>query len=295
MSTKYFNFNNEADQTPITVNDETGAVTFATETFESIQEFAEFYALARDVRADNLKNWTLVEDGNRVSFVLRAATAGNDVADLVAAFRAAGMSPEEIGRAVVAAQTQAPVAPTAAPSFEAPSRHISQEVLAEMIEDDAKIEGLLKVAFGVSTYAEIEAHVRNLDIELTAYDAETFSFVLLSKRDEDYYVDEDEAYENAILEKVSEAKVLISNKYPNVPMSAAIAIELNDFEGFAGADAVRKRFAVSRLARRERLEVVTVNRNGFTPVVTTELLTEYEAIQTPNVFEVEGTIVRVIG
>lgn len=72
MSTKYFNFNNEADQVALEVNDTTGVVTIMGTEFDSVQAFAEFYALNRDVKADNLKNWTLVEDGSRVSFVLRA-------------------------------------------------------------------------------------------------------------------------------------------------------------------------------------------------------------------------------
>jgi hypothetical protein len=111
MSTKHFNFNNEADLTPIEVNDETGVVEFTLDgqvaTFESVQEFAEFYALARNVVPENLKNWTLTEDGNHVAFVLRAGTAGldaNEITTLVTGLRAAGMSPEEIGRVIASTQ-----------------------------------------------------------------------------------------------------------------------------------------------------------------------------------------------
>ena len=117
MSTKHFNFNNEADLTPIEVNDETGVVEFTLDgqvaTFESVQEFAEFYALARNVIPENLKNWTLTEDGNHVAFVLRAGTAGLDadeIATLVTGLRSAGMSPEEIGRAIASMQTTTEVA-----------------------------------------------------------------------------------------------------------------------------------------------------------------------------------------
>ena len=112
MSTKHFNFNNEADLTPIEVNDETGVVEFTLDgqvaTFESVQEFAEFYALARNVVPENLKNWTLTEDGNHVAFVLRAGTAGLDadeIANIANGLRVAGMSPEEIGRAIAGIQT----------------------------------------------------------------------------------------------------------------------------------------------------------------------------------------------
>ena len=111
MSTKYFNFNNEADLTPIEVNDETGVVEFTLDgqvaTFDSVQEFAEFYALARNVVPDNLKNWTLTEDGNHVAFVLRAGTAGldyNEITTLVTGLHAAGMSLEEIGRVIASTQ-----------------------------------------------------------------------------------------------------------------------------------------------------------------------------------------------
>ena len=65
---KYFNFNNEQVITPIDVDTVTGEVTFELDgestTFESVQEFAEFYADTRNVKPENLKNWTLVEDGD---------------------------------------------------------------------------------------------------------------------------------------------------------------------------------------------------------------------------------------
>lgn len=78
---KYFNFNNE--EYTLTINvDNNGYVTFATPgqtmQFDSVLELAHNYAMARNVSAENLKNWVLVEDGNYYSFVLRAATAGAD-------------------------------------------------------------------------------------------------------------------------------------------------------------------------------------------------------------------------
>ena len=110
MSTKYFNFNNESNLTEVDVHDETGVVTFTlgeqSVEFETIGEFAEYYATARNVLPDNLKNWVLTEDGDQIAFVLRAGTAGMDadeITSLAAGLRAAGMSPEEIGRAIAAA------------------------------------------------------------------------------------------------------------------------------------------------------------------------------------------------
>lgn len=44
--------------------------------FESVQDLAEKYAIGRKVSPEDLKNWTLIVDGNLYSFVLRAATGG---------------------------------------------------------------------------------------------------------------------------------------------------------------------------------------------------------------------------
>lgn len=113
MSTQYFNFNHEADLTPVEVNDVTGEVTLTledqTQTFNDKQEFAEFYATARNVLPENLKNWVLTEDQSQFAFVLRSGTAGLDVdktAKLVEAYRAAGMTPQEIGVAIASQVAQ---------------------------------------------------------------------------------------------------------------------------------------------------------------------------------------------
>lgn len=79
METLYFNFNNEANTTEF--YQEGTTVSFMGQTFESVEEFAEFYALARDVKPENLKNWVLLQDGNTYSYVLRAGTAGSDMDD----------------------------------------------------------------------------------------------------------------------------------------------------------------------------------------------------------------------
>ena len=80
--TKQFNFNHEEHVTHFELDNETGRVSFEvqgiTQEFASAQELAEFYATARGVTPDKLKNWTLIEDGDYYAFVLRAATAGND-------------------------------------------------------------------------------------------------------------------------------------------------------------------------------------------------------------------------
>lgn len=78
---KYFNFNNEEYILPIDLAED-GTVTMQANgqeiRFATVQELAENYAIARNVATENLKNWTLVEDGDTFSFVLRAATAGAD-------------------------------------------------------------------------------------------------------------------------------------------------------------------------------------------------------------------------
>lgn len=78
---KYFNFNNE--EYVLTIDEaEDGKVTFDANgqkmEFDSVLDLAHNYAIARNVTAANLKNWTLVQDGHYYSFVLRAATAGAD-------------------------------------------------------------------------------------------------------------------------------------------------------------------------------------------------------------------------
>ncbi len=80
-----FNFNNEVNLFEIHVEDD-GRVTVPGENgpigeFDSVQQLAEIYATARDVKPENLKNWTLLENGNVYSFVLRAGTAGLTVSE----------------------------------------------------------------------------------------------------------------------------------------------------------------------------------------------------------------------
>lgn len=90
-----FNFNNEVDSFEIVVEDDgrviipaigpNGEPDMDTEpdaVYDSVQQLAEIYAQARDVKPENLKNWTLVENGDTYSFVLRAGTAGVNVSEV---------------------------------------------------------------------------------------------------------------------------------------------------------------------------------------------------------------------
>lgn len=82
-----FNFNNEVDTFEIHVDEETKRVTVpgsngeTMAAYDSIEQLAEMYALARDVKPENLKNWVLLENGDVYSFVLRAGTAGLTVSE----------------------------------------------------------------------------------------------------------------------------------------------------------------------------------------------------------------------
>lgn len=81
-----FNFNNDVDTFEI-LQEEDGRIIVPGEDgpiaeYDNIQQFAEMYAQCRDVKPEHLKNWTLVENGDVVSFVLRAGTAGVSAADI---------------------------------------------------------------------------------------------------------------------------------------------------------------------------------------------------------------------
>lgn len=105
MATKYFNFNNEQGLFPIEVDD-AGRVRItvdgASADFDSVQEFAENYAVARNVLAENLKNWELLFDKNKdvYSFILKAGTAGVDIDAYFKALSDQGVSPEDFAKAI---------------------------------------------------------------------------------------------------------------------------------------------------------------------------------------------------
>jgi hypothetical protein len=280
MSTKYFNFNNEADQVALEVNDTTGVVTIMGTEFDSVQAFAEFYALNRDVKADNLKNWTLVEDGSRVSFVLRAGTAGNaDLTALATSLRAAGLTPEEIGRALAAVATQETTPQTAHVQV-TNERH---NALADFLETNREALSLLPLVAG----SDLVAFVDNADLETSYFDEDYDEYV---------EIDEYDATENLLYSTLSEAKSLVQREYPGVPLTFAVALKTNDLSGFqTSADEVSKRFVVGELASRPELEVVTVNRAFGEPEVRTNLLTREEAFSTGQLYYVENKIIRVIG
>lgn len=82
MSTKFFNFNNEASDITIDVNDETGVVSIPALneelTYESIDAFSEEFAVSRGIQSEDLKNWTLISNLDTYYFVQKKATGGLD-------------------------------------------------------------------------------------------------------------------------------------------------------------------------------------------------------------------------
>ena len=261
MSTKYFNFNNEADLTPIEVNDETGVVEFTLDgqvaTFESVQEFAEFYALARNVVPDNLKNWTLTEDGNHVAFVLRAGTAGLDaeeITKIATGLRAAGMSPEEIGRAISSAQTTE-THKAQLDKQEETASDIVERVVSEFTTDPVNKLALVSlysadnlmhdIAQDTSLFTAIEIdYVDNFDefepVELPEYTLEDTFRHNLSTR---------------IQEKIAE----LSDVYPNVPALTALRIDTGiDDDEASRNDLHRAQIVASLASRSVAVHVITI-------------------------------------
>ena len=223
MSTKHFNFNNEADLTPIEVNDETGVVEFALDgqvaTFESVQEFAEFYALARNVVPENLKNWTLTEDGNHVAFVLRAGTAGLDadeIATLVTGLRSAGMTPEEIGRVI--ASTQANTGVAAVATVSSYDLHIAE--MTSLVNDLSELDRHVLLAhYDVN---EDIAHLIELLVnEYIEYDAD-------GENDDEY--DDGKSLWDILHLELNAAVDEATNEYAGIPKTLAKSL----YAGFYG-------------------------------------------------------------
>ena len=283
MSTKYFNFNNEADVTPVEVNDETGVVTFTmgdeTAEFNTLQEFAEFYAVARNVIPENLKNWEMTEDGNHFAFVLKVGTAGleaDEVAELVAGLRSAGMSPEEIGRAVAAAQSEARVEEAEAVAVATIANRtdelveylsgldtLSQRVLAKHFVDDSSREiPVAALAAEIATHGAFETYLDDGDFDEYAEEITGLAAVKLHVSD--------------ILSDELDA---LTEQYPDVPVEVAFdlvngtilgddSIERQVFQNakFAASMAGRGGFEVKVVSPEGVATIVQTDSEGFAPV-----------------------------
>lgn len=230
---KRFNFNNEQDTTPIAVDEVTKAVTFNGVEFASVQEFAEFYALARDVKPENLKNWVLVENGDTYSFVLRAATAGHDASEIAIALRAAGFTPEEIAQALA-------------------GNHVADdepqdEFLTALEQHDVEF---LKYGAGVESIFELRELAEEL-VEEEHYD-----------EDEDEYYEYD--YSDALASFESQARLKLATEFPEIPADFAFAYTqgtlADKYE--SNPEEANKILTVAHLAGRDDVQVYVVSENG---------------------------------
>ena len=266
MSTKHFNFNNEADLTPIEVNDETGVVEFTLDgqvaTFESVQEFAEFYALARNVVPENLKNWTLTEDGNHVAFVLRAGTAGldaHDIANIANGLRVAGMSPEEIGRAIAGIQT-AQADQTLQNQVVEPEEansDIVERVASEFIADPAAKLALVSLYSADNLMHDI---LQDESLFTPVEDDEDGDF------DDDFDDDDDDnastlesTVRHNLVTRIREKIAEMEYKYPNVPSLTALRMDtdLQD-DSESRYDLSRAKIVAALASRSVPVHVITI-------------------------------------
>ena len=227
-----FNFNNEQDTTPITVDEVTKAVTFNGVEFASVQEFAEFYALARDVKPENLKNWVLVENGDTYSFVLRAATAGHDASEIAIALRAAGFTPDEIAQALAGNHVAA----------EEPQDEFTSVLERYDVE-------FLKYGAGVETIEQLREMADEFFAE-DEYDA-----------DDDYY---EQDYNDVFAYFESQARLKLATEFPEIPADFAFAYKqgtlVDKYE--SNPEAANKILTVAHLAGRDDVQVYFVSENG---------------------------------
>lgn len=169
-----FNFNNEVDTFEIHVEDD-GRVSVPGENgqvlaqYDNVQQLAETYALARDVKPDNLKNWTLLENGNVYSFVLRAGTAGITVSeaeeqlDGVFASLAGNYHPLNIARAKdqVMADGSADLVEALVHCTETDIARDVYDAMGALI--DGNEEAVAPVEEAVDTRSELEVYVDSLE------------------------------------------------------------------------------------------------------------------------------------
>ena len=262
MAQKYFNFNNEADLTPVEVDEETGHVSLDIgdrhSEFESVQEFAEFYAVARNVKPENLKNWVLTEDGDQFAFVLRAGTAGltaDEIREMSRGLRNAGMSPAEIGEAIAAASSHDDAsADNGADMVETPRTQIVRDYL-ENASDEAL--DLLRIHF---EEPDIDRLVAILASDASLFEDESIVPQLLSSSpytitlgqmadeddddddDDDWDDDrsEEENFDDNIRYLLDETRSDVAQAYPvtdetgsqvsTVPLALAIELKLKRFK-----------------------------------------------------------------
>lgn len=231
MSTKYFNFRHEENLVELNVNDETGRVEVRGVEFDSVEEFAEQYALARDVRPDQFKNWALTQNGDTYIYDLRAATAGVDLAAIATALRNAGFTPEEVANALAAQQAaEATAAPVAAPESE------RARVVREFVADNESNLVLLSFELGIPDVDGLIRFVEAADLS-------------------DYY----EATSEYLYDKVFAARQHLNEELPDVPVVFAALYKLGRLaEVERQEELITKVFTTASVTGRQSVQVVTI-------------------------------------
>lgn len=246
MSTKYFNFRHEENLVELNVNDETGRVEVRGVEFDSVEEFAEQYALARDVRPDQFKNWALTQNGDTYIYDLRAATAGNDLAAIATALRAAGFTPEEVANALAAQQAaEAASAPVAAPESE------TARAVREFVADNESNLVLLSFELGIH---DVDGLIRFVEAaDLSDYIEYEDDFGDIFERDTC------EATADYLYDKVVAARQHLNEELPDVPVVFAALYKLGRLADVErNEDLITQVFTTAEVSGRPSVQVVTI-------------------------------------
>lgn len=246
MSTKYFNFRHEENLVELNVNDETGRVEVRGVEFDSVEEFAEQYALARDVRPDQFKNWALTQNGDTYIYDLRAATAGNDLAAIATALRAAGFTPEDVANALAAQQAaEAASAPVAAPESE------TARAVREFVADNESNLVLLSFELGIH---DVDGLIRFVEAaDLSDYIEYEDDFGDIFERDTC------EATADYLYDKVVAARQHLNEELPDVPVVFAALYKLGRLADVErNEDLITQVFTTAEVSGRPSVQVVTI-------------------------------------
>lgn len=267
--TKYFNFNNEQALTQVEQHED-GTVTFAIgdahESFDSLQEFAEFYALARNVLPENLKNWVLIEDGNQFAFVLRASTGAVTDAEIEAITRAlfaAGRTPSEVGviLAEILENANGRDEDVEGVTEDGDYREFKSEL--ERIystEEISFIFGIYSVDSIKELFDDLVDAELETEVEQQYYDEYTGEIEI--GYDEISYV---QAMLNDIAASFEDALNELSHDIPRVPKDVLIAIANGSTDELAGdGQDVAKQFFAASVAGRPTVEVAIVDKEHLT-------------------------------
>lgn len=246
MSTKYFNFRHEENLVELNVNDETGRVEVRGVEFDSVEEFAEQYALARDVRPDQFKNWALTQNGDTYIYDLRAATAGNNLAAIATALREAGFTPEEVAKALAAQQAlEAAPVPVAVPDTE------TARAVREFVADNESNLVLLSFELGIPDVDGLIRFVEAADLSDYIEYEDDFGDV--------YERDTYDATSEYLYDKVVAARQHLNEELPDVPVVFAALYKLGRLaEVERHEDLITQVFTTAEVSGRPSVQIVTI-------------------------------------